>query len=472
MGATTTANGAVVYDYTLERDALARIKRRVETIGGVTADTRFAYDSAGRLVTVTRDGVTTAAYEYDANGNRVRRTTTAGVETGVVDAQDRLTTYAGVEYRYTDAGELRYRIAGADTTEYHYDAAGALRWVRLPSGSRIDYVIDPMGRRIGKRVDGILTQSFLYESGLRIGAELTPSGEVRTRFVYGTAANVPEYMVRDGQRYRIITDHLGSVRLVVNTITGQVAQQLEYDEYGRVTTNTNSGFQPFGYAGGLVDDATGLTRLGGRDYDPADGRWTAKDPLVFGGGTPNLYSYAGGDPVNNTDPFGLSADTLHYDGSSAWLVNDDGKEVWRGPATSGRPGSTAGDEGKTDFGPIPEGTYTLNPSEISTVTGWDFVKRGLSGIPEGHLWSDWGNNRVRLHEAAGTNTFGRSEFFLHGGRSPGSLGCIDVGTGESSLFPLLKGHSGPITVIVGYPSPLTVTTPLSNFNPAYPMGRP
>ena len=47
-GATTTANGAVIHDYGLERDALDRIIRRTETVGGVTTDTRFAYDSAGR----------------------------------------------------------------------------------------------------------------------------------------------------------------------------------------------------------------------------------------------------------------------------------------------------------------------------------------------------------------------------------------------------------------------------------------
>ncbi len=44
--------------------------------------------------------------------------------------------------------------------------------------------------------------------------------------------------------------------------------------------------------------------LGARDYDPEVGRWTSKDPILFGGGQSNLYVYAGNDPVNLTDPEG------------------------------------------------------------------------------------------------------------------------------------------------------------------------
>lgn len=42
-----------------------------------------------------------------------------------------------------------------------------------------------------------------------------------------------------------------------------------------------------------------------RDYDPSVGRWTAKDPILFGGGQTNLYVYVGSDPVNRADPRGL-----------------------------------------------------------------------------------------------------------------------------------------------------------------------
>ena len=71
-------------------------------------------------------------------------------------------------------------------------------------------------------------------------------------------------------------------------------QQLEYDEFGVVTLDTNPGFQPFGFAGGLYDADTGLVRFGARDYDAVTGRWTAKDPIGSAGGSANLHQYAHG----------------------------------------------------------------------------------------------------------------------------------------------------------------------------------
>jgi RHS repeat-associated protein len=172
--------------------------------------------------------------------------------------------------------------------------------VALPTGDTISYVLDAANRRIGRRLNGTLTQGWLYQSQLAPVAELDASGAVVSRFVYATHVNVPDYLVKGGQTYRLVLDHLGSVRLVVNTSDGTVAQRLDYDEYGRITQNSSPGFQPFGYAGGLVDDATGLTRFGARDYDPVTGHWTAKDPGGFSGGA-NLYAYALNDPVNASD---------------------------------------------------------------------------------------------------------------------------------------------------------------------------
>jgi RHS repeat-associated protein len=62
---------------------------------------------------------------------------------------------------------------------------------------------------------------------------------------------------------------------------------------------------PFGFAGGLADPDTGLVRFGARDFDPHVGRWTAKDPNLFAGGSTNLYEYCGGDPIDHIDPSGL-----------------------------------------------------------------------------------------------------------------------------------------------------------------------
>lgn len=53
--------------------------------------------------------------------------------------------------------------------------------------------------------------------------------------------NVPDNLVKDGRRYRIISDHRGSVGLVVATATGQVAQQLDDDAWGGIIQDSNPG---------------------------------------------------------------------------------------------------------------------------------------------------------------------------------------------------------------------------------------
>jgi RHS repeat-associated protein len=194
-----------------------------------------------------------------------------------------------------------------------YDDFGNLRHVALPDGRSIDYLIDATQRRVGRVLkdasDQVIDERrWLYQSGLRPVAELDGNNQVQTFFVYADKPNVPEYMERGGQKYRIITDHLGSLRLVAHTATGEIKQRMLHDEHGNVIEDyIASGWDPlpFGFAGGIYDRDTGLVRFGARDFDPEIARWTAQDPIGFGGGDGNLSAYVGNDPVNFVDPSGL-----------------------------------------------------------------------------------------------------------------------------------------------------------------------
>jgi YD repeat-containing protein len=223
-GYTATSGATTLIQTAYTRDSLDRITSLTETVGGSPSTAAFTYDSAGRLATVTRDGVLTATYEYDLNGNRSRLTTPGGVMTGSYDAQDRLTQYGTTTYTYGSNGELQTRTEpGVGTTSYTYDALGNLVAATLADGTALSYVIDGQNRRIGKRVNGTLVQGFLYQSQLAPVAELDGSNQVVSRFVYGTRAHVPDYLIKGGATYRLLSDHLGSVRLVVNAADGTVA---------------------------------------------------------------------------------------------------------------------------------------------------------------------------------------------------------------------------------------------------------
>jgi RHS repeat-associated protein len=285
------------------RDSLGRITTLKETVEGTTNLYLYSYDAAGRLMTVIRNGAQIASYSYDANGNRTNTSDSRGTFAGSYDNQDRLLSYGSTTYSYSANGELQSKTVAStgSATAYSYDEFGNLTRVTLPTGEVITYLIDGKDRRIGKGVNGVLQKGWLYEDQLRPVAELDGSGAVVSRFVYATRVNVPDYLVKGGVTYRLVLDHLGSVRLVVNTQNGQVAQRLDYDAWGLVTQDTNPGFQPFGFAGGLYDAQTGLVRFGARDYDPVVGRWTSKDPIGFEGGDGNLYAYVINDPVNLSD---------------------------------------------------------------------------------------------------------------------------------------------------------------------------
>ncbi|WP_437946697.1 DNRLRE domain-containing protein [Sorangium sp. So ce296] len=308
------AGGSTVYEVSVTPDALGRIDQRTETILGETHSYDYEYDLTGRLTDVVRDGALVAHYDYDANGNRLVRTSPAGTEGGTYDDQDRLLTYGTKTYVTSPAGDRTSvtDTATGETTTFTYDALGALRHVGLPDATSIDYLVDGEGHRIWKQRNGVKVQGFLYRSALQPAAELDGAGNVVARFVYGRGQNVPDLMTKGGATYRIFTDHVGSPRLVVNSATGAVAQRMDFDEFGRVLLDTNPGFTPFGFAGGLYDPETKLVRFGVRDYDPAAGRWASKDPILFAGRSLNLYAYVGNDPINRTDPAGL------FD-SGSWL---------------------------------------------------------------------------------------------------------------------------------------------------------
>lgn len=295
--------GADLLVQTFTRDELGRIQQLVETVEGVTTNTEYGYDEIGQLLSVAINGVLARQYTYDSNGNRIS-TSAGGLSTSAsYDAQDRLTSYGDYEYAYTRDGALHSKtnLVSGDITTYDVDALGNLLSVELPDGRLIEYVVDALGRRVGKKVNGVFVQKWLYRDGTNPIAELTAAGSVVQRFVYASNSNVPEYVLQGGATYRVLVDPEGSVRRLINVANASdVLLAAHYDEYG-VPTGTGLAALPFGFAGALYDADTGIARLGARDYDAATGRWLQPDPLRWQGGQSNLYAYSRSNPVHALD---------------------------------------------------------------------------------------------------------------------------------------------------------------------------
>ena len=286
----------------------------------------YAYDLAGRLASVTTGGQT-ATYAYDAAGNRAGAT---------VDAQDRVTRQGDVAYAYDVAGFVTRREKGADPAQVlTWDAAGSLLGVSQAPRAQVGYDVDAAERRVGKRRDGVRTRVWAYAGALTVEAEVVnpEDAEPETR-LYGYLPDVrlPVLMVsRTGateRTYRLYGDHLGSLRAVVDTATGQAVQSMSHDVWGHVRQDVVApGFArvPFGFAGGMYDEDTGLVRFGAREYDPSTGRWLSKDSARFGGGW-NFYEYVGSDPVNYFDPSGRNRVNMrNFAGELAHWAYEKGK---------------------------------------------------------------------------------------------------------------------------------------------------
>ncbi|MFZ0665912.1 MAG: RHS repeat-associated core domain-containing protein [Acidimicrobiales bacterium] len=167
--------------------------------------------------------------------------------------------------------------------------------------------------------DSSVTSTYEYNGdGLRM--EATPAGGSLEQFTWDTDASTP-MLLEDGSDFYLYGPNVGSAPIEQITVagsspsylisdttgvreqigpSGDIAGTMTYASYGS-PCDTCSMSSPFGYQGAYTD-ATGLVYLVNRYYDPSTGQFLSVDPLVNQTGQP--FSYAGDDPVNETDPDG------------------------------------------------------------------------------------------------------------------------------------------------------------------------
>jgi RHS repeat-associated protein len=128
---------------------------------------------------------------------------------------------------------------------------------------------------------------------------------VVAEYVWGSLG--PVARIAGGRVQLYVCDALGHVRALIDAETGQITDRYDYDAWGNVVHN-GSTRQPFTWNGAYGYEwipETGLYHVGARAYDPRTARWLQRDPIDAASGDPNLYRYAGNDPVNCADPTGL-----------------------------------------------------------------------------------------------------------------------------------------------------------------------
>ncbi len=323
----TTKVGSTLYSYD-GNGRMETLKHR-DAVDAIFSNTTYTYDLNGRLQTEkvnsvvttfiydTTDQLTGATggrtenYSYDENGNR----TMAGYQTGT---GNRITSDGTWTYTHDNAGNLIKKSLGAnaETWTYGYDHDNRMIWAekRATDGGtlqmRADYKYDAFGNRIEKAVDPdgtggqpTTTTRFGYD-GTDIWADLTSTNTLETRYLRGDMVDELFARIKTGTPAWYDTDRLGSVTHIVNN-SGTVIDQLSYDSYGNVLSETNpSNGDRWKWTGKERDGETGWQLNDARSYASTIGRWTSEDPIKD---DINPYRYVRNSPTNSIDPTGLQA---------------------------------------------------------------------------------------------------------------------------------------------------------------------
>jgi RHS repeat-associated protein len=299
---TEKVNGTQAYKMVLTRDAAGRLTQKVETVGAASHTYTYEYDADGRLTEVRRDGTLVEHYAYDVDGNRTLREAGGSSRSGTYDAAGLITAVGPTAYTTNSDGFVTAR--GADT--FTWSARGELLSATV-GGVTETYTYDGYGRLVGRTANGS-TWRYLYgnpDQQLQVTAAVEPDGTLDT--LNYTDTGYLYSILRGSTRYYVSTDQVGSPRVVADA-SGTAVKTTEFSAYGEVLADSASSFElPIGYAGGIADPVAGLVHMGLRPYDPASGRFMSRDPLGLGGGSANLFSYAGDEPIQHSDPLGFAA---------------------------------------------------------------------------------------------------------------------------------------------------------------------
>jgi RHS repeat-associated protein len=266
-------------------------------LGQSSESNSYSYDADNQLT--GSSGESDDSYSYDANGNP----NSTGYTTGT---GNELTHSPGVTYTYDNVGNMITATTSSGTTTYTYDNENRLTNVEINGTMAATYTYDALGRRIG--IDDSGTQTWTVFNGTSADAnpyaDFTSSGALKMRYLDGLA--VDEILAQtdaSGDTSWYLTDQLGSVVAIAST--SAVLDQIVYDPFGNIVTQTNAtDAVRFGFAGMEFDSVTGLYYDHARYYDAAIGRFISKDPKGFAAGDTDLYRYVGNQPSSRSDPTG------------------------------------------------------------------------------------------------------------------------------------------------------------------------
>jgi RHS repeat-associated protein len=308
--------------YGYQYDKLNRLTSAIYQKSKLTTDSyneNLSYDKNGNIMFLNRNGdmdpqigtniIDKLAYTYPGNSNQLSKVVdNANNTSGFNDAN-----VTGDDYTYDVNGNM-ISDKNKNITEILYNQLNLPKKITFGTGNTIEYIYNAAGQKLEKNVkEGTTTTNTSYLGGFQYKdnvLEFFPTAEGYVKNTGGALSYVFQYK-----------DHLGNIRLsFAKNPTTQVLEIIEENNYypfglkhkgynDYVATNNS-----YKYNGKELQDELGLGvyDYGGRNYDPALGRWMNIDPMAEMSRRWSPYNYAYNNPTRFTDPDGmLSQDAIN-----------------------------------------------------------------------------------------------------------------------------------------------------------------
>ena len=329
-------SGNTTWEYEPNRDLLTRVKNTI--YGSVASQYDYTNDLGGRRTQIAKSGTMMAQDEVQNYGYNTR---------------DELISGQGLTYNYDDIGNRTTaegkvytannlnQYTAIDTFEPQYDADGNQTLIKTSTGiwavtynaenrpvrwERGNTVVtmnfDCMGRRVfyKEEVNEEVTKHhrFVYDNYLCVQKldALNNNSQINL-FVWDPTESVatrPLFMLSNPGSYKFFYTFDGNKNvseLVHFESRNGIAAHYDYAPFGAVTRVVNTSAisarnfhleNPFRFSSEYHDDTLGLVYYNYRHYNPFDGRWCGRDPIVS---SFNLFLFVSNNAITQMDVHGL-----------------------------------------------------------------------------------------------------------------------------------------------------------------------
>lgn len=293
------------YEYDMRGNVSCIEKERRES-SEHSGSFNYKYDVAGKLIEVAKDSKVLREYQYDAFGNRMRKTSD-GIETiySYNEAEQLISkreAESETTYTYDRRGNITTMCVDGNTSKrFVYGAANRLDKVIDSSGLASEYIYDAAGQRVKEIIGNVETEYIVDHSKEHSNLVQRKRNGMNQRFIWEDSIPLA---IKGDEEYYYLVDMQGTPMHLMSADNALI-ESYAYDEFGNeLSCIDRESIQPFAYTGYRKDVASGTYFAQAREYMPDVGRFAGED-IVSGSITKplamNPYNYCLASPLIMVD---------------------------------------------------------------------------------------------------------------------------------------------------------------------------